>query len=77
MKLRKVFSLVFAVVLVAGIAWSVISARKAHAAPPDAIPRMFGALKGTMGSSLVFEDSSGTIRLVNIDTNTLITIQRR
>ena len=32
-----------------------------------AIPKDWGTLKGSVGLSLIFEDSNGTIRVVNID----------
>ncbi len=77
MKVRKPVAIAFAILLLIVTTWSVFNARKAYASSPDAIPKSFGSLKGTMGASLIFEDGSGTIRLVNIDEGKLITIQRR
>ena len=38
----------------------------AQAQPPRTIPKSWGALKGSIGASLIFEDSTGTIRLLLI-----------
>jgi hypothetical protein len=35
---------------------------------PRSIPKSYGALKGSVGNSLIFEDSAGTIRFVNVFT---------
>jgi hypothetical protein len=75
MKRRRavVLSIVFLSLVVVFL--SVFGARKAYAqgfgasTEPVAIPKSYGALKGSDGEMLIFEDSSGTIRLVSIGLN--------
>jgi hypothetical protein len=81
---RKAIALLFAVLLVVGVFWSVFGARKAYAQTgqstrPVSIPKSYGAFKGTTGPAMIFEDSSGTIRVVEVsdhDAQVVMTIVR-
>lgn len=67
MNIRKVAAISFGVLLLMVVLWSVAGARKAFAQTEVIpIPKSFGALKGSIGACLIFEDSSGTIRLIQV-----------
>jgi hypothetical protein len=67
MKNRIVAGVVFLVLVL--LVWAFIPSQQAFAARDDvAIPKSYGAFKGVAGDAarVYFEDSEGTLRLVNM-----------
>ncbi len=60
-------SIAILIALVVGAALNnIFQVQPAQAQGPRTIPKSWGALKGSAGVHLIFEDSTGTIRIVNI-----------
>lgn len=78
MKRHRMVVMVLCLISVLFLAWYLGShADPAYAEGSVAIPKSWGSCKGGVGGQLIFEDSSGTIRLVDARTGSLsITHQR-
>jgi hypothetical protein len=67
---RKRFLLTSIAIFIALVVGTVLGnslfARPAQAQAPRTAPKSYGTLKGAVGNHLIFEDSTGTIRIVNI-----------
>lgn len=80
MKLRKTVNVLIVVFLFIVIVGAVVMARNAQAQPGGmfSIPKSYGSFKGTAMDAFVFEDSSGTLRIVSSHNGQLLgTIARR
>lgn len=67
---RKQFLLTSIAILMALVVGAVLN-NIIHVPPAQAqerltIPKSYGTVKGSMGNGLIFEDSKGTIRLVDV-----------
>lgn len=67
MQKKRSLRALFTLLLLLLLSWAVLPSHQALArnAPEHTIPKSYGALKGAIADDFIFEDSSGTIRLVN------------
>lgn len=66
MKRQKVTLIVLGLMLMLVFSWYVgTQARPAYAQASPTIPKSWGTCKGGVGGLLIFEDGTGTIRLVD------------
>lgn len=65
------------VILLCLVLWLALAPYTAGAASKISIPASFGPCKGALGDMLIFEDSSGTVRLVRTSGTVYMTINRR
>jgi hypothetical protein len=66
----RLLRMVVAVALIAGgYIWGSYSATPVHAQGTNAIPKAWGGVVGVMPGMIVFEDTAGTLRLVQADRN--------
>jgi hypothetical protein len=68
MKRHKFSAVALGLIVMLLLGWYVGSqAQPARAEANPTIPRSWGACKGGVGASLIFEDAAGTVRLVDSD----------
>lgn len=65
MKYQRVSLVAFGMILMLFLGWYMASQANPAYAQPATIPKSWGPCRGGLGALLIFEDSAGTVRLVD------------